>query len=214
MADEKLSLRSLLFRPAAEPSTPQEFFSRLPVLETPRLILRRMTMRDAADMYEYARDPEVARHVLWDAHRSVSETRGYLRAVLYQYRNGYPSQWGIVERATGRLIGTIGYMSYQEDNALAEVGYSLARSHWNQGLMTEALNAVIRVSFETLKLHRIEAQHFTANPSSGRVMQKCGMTHEGRMHGRIYNKGKFRDVEMWAILRRTWERQQPSAADS
>lgn len=207
MADEKLPFLSALFRPAGEPQTPQDFFSRLPVLETPRLTLRRLTMRDAADMYAYARDPEVARHVLWDAHRSLSDTRAYLRAAIFQYRNGLPSLWGIVERESGRLIGTIGYMSFQPDNSLAEVGYSLARSHWNQGLMTEALEAVLRVSFETLKLHRIEAQHFTANPASGRVMSKCGMSHEGHLRARIYNKGKFRDVEMWAILRRTWEKQ-------
>ena len=48
------------------------------------------------------------------------------------------------------------------------------------GIMTEALRAVLREVFTVLKLHRVEAQHFSANPSSGRVMEKCGMTRVAR----------------------------------
>ena len=181
-------------------------FMRLPRLETPRLVIRRMTMADAGDIYDYGRDPEVSRHVLWDAHRSLADSRVYLRFILRQYRDGMPSSYGIVLKATGRVVGTIGFMWYSEENHSLEVGYSLARSLWNQGLMTEALEAVLRLSFETLRAHRVEAQHETSNPASGRVMLKCGMRHEGTLRGRIYNKGRFVDVDLYAILREDWER--------
>ncbi len=202
---ERRSLLKWLTLPAAEPDTPQEFFARLPVIETERLILRKMTLRDAPDVYRYARDREVARHVLWEAHQSVWESRAYVRFLLYQYRNGEPGSWGVVLKETGRVVGTIGYMGYSADNSMVEVGYSLAREHWGKGLMTEALAAVIAETFRVLKLHRIEAMHFSDNPASGRVMEKCGMRHEGRLRQRICCKGEFRDVEMWAILRRDWE---------
>lgn len=192
--------------PAAEPDTPEAFFARLPVVETPRLTLRKARMSDAADIYRYAQDPEVARHVLWDAHRSIFESRGYVRFLIYQYRNGMPGSWVIVLKETGHVVGTIGYMSYHADNATVEVGYSLSREHWGQGLMTEALSAVISETFRTLKLHRIEAMHFTDNPASGRVMAKCGMLHEGHMRERINCKGVFRDVEMWGILQSDWKK--------
>ncbi len=206
---ERKSLWRWLTLPAAEPDTPQDFFSRLPVVETPRLTLRRARMADTADIYRYAQDPEVARHVLWDAHRSIFETRSYVRFLLYQYRSGLPDSWVIVLKETGHVIGTIGYMSYTADNATVEVGYSLSREHWGKGLMTEALSAVIGETFRVLKLHRIEAMHFTDNPASGRVMHKCGMTHEGHMRERINCKGIFRDVEMWGILRKDWQKQHP-----
>ena len=205
MSEPKRSWLSRLMTPAA-PGTPQEYFSRLPVIETPRLILRRMTLRDAPDLYAYSKDPEVARHVLWSAHRSVWDTKAYIRFMLQQYRLGEPSSWCLVDRESGKAIGTIGFMSFSPENSTVEIGYSLARSHWNRGLMTEALEAVLREVFETLKLHRVEAQHFSANPSSGRVMEKCGMTHEGHLRRRIYNKGEFQDVEMWGILRRDWQK--------
>ena len=90
------------------------------------------------------------------------------------------------------------------ENRSAEVGYSLAREYWNQGFMTEALRAVLDLAFRKLNLHRVEAQHETDNPASGRVMLKAGMRHEGTMRGRLFNKGRFVDVDVYAILREDW----------
>jgi len=176
-------------------------FQRLPVIDTQRLTLRRMTMADAEDVFAYSSDPEVSRHVLWDAHRSVHESRAYLRYILKQYRANEPSSWGIELLGTGRMIGTIGFMWWNREYRSAEVGYSLAREYWNHGLMTEALRAAIRFGFDEMQLHRIEAQHETSNPASGRVMEKVGMRKEGVLRGRLYNKGRFVDVALYAILR-------------
>ena len=179
-------------------------FMRLPRLETPRLVIRRMTMADAGDIYEYGRDPEVSRHVLWDAYQSLGEAKAYVKYVQRQYRLNEPASWGIELKATGRLIGTIGFMWWNQEYRSAEVGYSLSREYWNQGLMTEALRAVVRFGFEEMNLNRIEAQHETANPASGRVMEKVGMRKEGVLRQRLRNKGKFVDVALYAVLRGDW----------
>lgn len=173
----------------------------MPVLKTERLILRKMTMRDAEDLYEYGKDPEVARHVLWDAYRSVSEARGYVRYSLRKYRMGDPASWCIEFKEEQKVIGTIGFMWFQRENNAAEVGYSLSRKYWNRGIMTEALNEVIRYGFCEARLHRIEAQHEVSNPASGAVMRKCGMRLEGTLRGRLYNKGRYVDVDLYSILR-------------
>ena len=176
-----------------------------PTLETPRLILRRIAMSDAKDIFAYSCDEEVARHVLWSAQTSVAEAKDYCRFMMRKYKNDEPSSWGIVEKATGHLVGTIGYMDYSEDNASVEIGYSLARWLWNSGYMTEALTCVIHYTFDAMDVNRIEAQHELTNPSSGRVMEKCGMRREGVLRQRLYNKGKFVDVALWAILRGDYE---------
>ena len=173
----------------------------MPPIETERLILRRLDMNDAQDIFSYGRDPEVARHVLWEPYESVSECRSYIRTMQRRYRMGDPSSWGIELRSTGRVVGTIGYMWYQEEHSSVEVGYSLARDQWNQGLMTEALTAVIAHSFEALRLNRVEAQHELTNPASGQVMKKCGMRYEGTLRERLRNKGRYVDVALYAILR-------------
>lgn len=176
-------------------------FDVMPVLETERLLLRKVEMRDAEDMYEYSRDPLVAKHVLWDAHTSVRDTRGYIRYMIRKYRAGEPSSWCIVEKSTDKAVGTIGYMWYQPENSACELGYSLARRCWNQGYMTEALRAVLDYTFLELGFNRVEAQHETENPASGAVMRKCGMQKEGTLRSRLYNKGRYVDVDLYAILK-------------
>ena len=153
--------------------TPNEYglFS-MPTLETPRLTLRRMTMKDAKDVFEYSRDADVARHVLWSAQKDIGEAKDYCR-----------------------------YMNYDMDNASVEIGYSLAKWMWNGGYMTEALRRVIDYTFDAMDINRIEAQHELDNPASGRVMEKCGMRKEGVLRQRLYNKGKFVDVALYAILK-------------
>ena len=179
-----------------------DYFQHTPTLRAQRLHLRKLTMKDAADIYEYSKDPLVAEHVLWDAHRSVSESRGYIRYMLRKYRSGEPSSWGIALNENDKVIGTIGFMWIQPENAAAEVGYSLARSQWNKGYMTEALRTLMRYGFEEMRLNRIEAIHETSNPASGAVMRKCGMKHEGTRRSKLINKGRYVDEELYAILRR------------
>ena len=183
---------------------PYGLFS-MPTLETPRLILRRIAMSDAKDIFAYSADEEVARHVLWTAQKSLSEAKAYCKYMMRRYRNDEPASWGIEWKATGQIIGTIGFMWIQKENASAEVGYSLSRAFWNQGIMTEALKELIRYGFRSMNLNRIEAQHETENPASGAVMRKCGMRREGTLRQRLLNKGRFVDVELYAILRRDFQ---------
>ena len=183
----------------------------MPTLETDRLILRRMTMRDAADVFLYSKDEEVARHVLWSAQKDISEAKEYLRYMARRYRNDEPSSWGIIEKKTGRLVGTIGYMAYSEENNSVEVGYSLARWLWNGGYMTEALSRVIEHTFDAMEINRIEAQHELTNPSSGRVMEKCGMCKEGVLRQRLYNKGRYVDVALYAIVKSDYDKMKERA---
>ena len=179
----------------------QGIFSHLPTIETERLILRPMRMRDAQDLFAYARDPQVSRHVLWDPHTSFSDSRQFLRGAIRQYRKGQPGSFAITLKGSGRMIGTVGFMWINLDYHSAEVGYSLSRDYWNQGIMTEALRAVVAFGFDTLRLNRIEAQHETDNPASGRVMAHVGMQYEGVLRQRLKNKGRFVDVALYAILR-------------
>ena len=197
----KFFWQRLLSVPDTGVQSPPVFFSCLPVLETRDLILRRPRMKDAADIYSYSSDEEVARYVLWEPHRSVAETRSGLRELIRRARAGYPSSWVITLKESGRVIGTIGFVWYSAENCSAEIGYSLSRVFWNRGYATQALKAVSDEVFRALPLNRLEAQHDLRNPASGRVMQKCGFRREGILRSRIYNKGEYVDVALYALLR-------------
>ena len=197
----KFFLSRLLALPQEAMPSPPRYFSRLPALETARLLLRRPRMQDAEDIFRYASDPEVARYVLWDAHRSPAETRAWLRRLIRESRQGVPCSWAVVRREDGRVIGTVGFVWYSAENRSAELGYSLARDCWNRGYATEALQAVCQEAFASLPLNRLEAQHDLRNPASGRVMEKCGFQREGVLRSRLLNKGEFVDVALYALLK-------------
>ena len=194
--------------PALSPAdllSPTETVLRLfrnpPMMETPRLRLRKMRMRDAEQLFSWMSDPEVARYVLWRAHDSRAETRAYLRYIRQQYRRGMPCSWGLELRDSGELIGTMGIMAWYPDHGCMEVGYSLGRTWWNRGYATEALGRLLKLLFSETGIHRVEAQCDVRNPASARVMEKCGMRREGILRQKLINKGEKIDVMLYAVLK-------------
>jgi len=106
----------------------------------------------------------------------------------------------IRRRSDGRICGGIG-LHPDMQHLRAELGYWIAVPYWGNGYATEAARAVVRHGFERFKLNRIFASHFKDNQSSGNVLRKIGMRHEGCMRQAILKWGKFVDVEMYSILR-------------
>lgn len=176
-------------------------FTNLPILETDRLLLRKLSMRDADDMFEYASHPEVAANVSWDHHRNINDSKNFLKMIIGYYEEGIPSPWGLVYRENQKLIGTIGFHVYSKNNFFAEVGYALSMDYWNKGIMTEALEKVLDFGFSRMDLNRIEATCMLNNQASEKVMLKCGMKYEGVMKQKIFAKDKFHDLRLYAILR-------------
>ena len=176
-------------------------FSRIPILETERLTLRRMRVNDAEDMFDYARRADVTRYLTWDCHADVLQTREYLKYVEEQYEDGEFYDWAIALRETGKMIGTCGFTSFDEKNNAAEVGYVLNPDYRGQGLMPEAVREILKFGFLRLNLHRITARYMEGIDASRRVMEKCGMSFEGTHRESMYIKGSYATVSVCAILR-------------
>lgn len=185
----------------------QDIFRNLKTLETERLILRKMTLEDAEDMFEYASDPDVAKYTTWDAHQSIKDSKFFLEIVVERYKNRQITDWGIVHKEEGKLIGTCGFAECHLFHSRAEIGYALSRKYWRQGYMSEAVTAIIRFGFQTMNLNRIEARCEVENIASARVMEKVGMQFEGILRQHIFTKGKYCDLKIYSILRQDffWE---------
>lgn len=176
-------------------------FKDLPALETERLILRQLTFRDVNDVFEYASMPEVAEHVTWNYHRNIGDSMGFIKSILHQYEMGLPSPWGIVYKSRNKLIGTGGFHNLHQEYRKAEVGYALSANFWNMGLMTEALNEMLRFGFDFMQLNRIEALCKVKNTASEKVMQKCNMKFEGILREHMFVKEEFQDLKIYSILK-------------
>ncbi len=77
-------------------------------------------------MYTYASNPEVSKYVTWDTHRTIEDTKEFIRFVMKQYENKGISPWGIEYKENGKLIGTIDYVGWQTKHNSAEIGYVLS----------------------------------------------------------------------------------------
>ena len=171
-----------------------------PVIQTPRLTLRRMLKRDSADMYEYARDPEVSAYLLWQPHENENYTRRYLSYLQSRYRAGDFYDWAVVWREEDKMIGTCGFTHIALESNSAEIGYVLNRQFWGRGIAPEAARAVLRFAFSDLRLHRVEAHYMLGNDRSRRVMEKIGMKYEGAFRDSMFVKGNYVTVGVCSIL--------------
>ena len=179
-------------------------FTNPPSLSTDRLLLRKITPEDASDMFLYSRLDEVTRYLLWDAHPSEEYTRSYISYLQERYATGDFYDFGVVLKETGRMIGTVGFTSFDLPNNSAEVGYVISPFHQGKGFATEALKKVISFGFDVLGLSRISAVCMQENSASLRVMEKCGLKREGLLRSAVFAKGDMKDVYLSAITEKDY----------
>ena len=166
-----------------------DIFKDLPTLETERLILRKVNPDDAEDVFDYASEPDVARFVPWEVHRSLEDSREFINCVLKQYEAGKPAPWAIVWKENGKMIGTIDYVAWYPGHFRAEFGFILSKAYWGKGIAPEAARKVMDFGFERMGLNRIEAECMAENIRSQRVLQKLGMRLEGVFREKYLLKG-------------------------
>ena len=172
------------------------------MLETNRLILRKFEISDAEAMFNnWASDAEVAKYMRWNAHKNINETKEVLLNRIERYSNLNTYHWAITLKSTDIPIGNIALMSSNEYDMCAEVAYCLGRQYWGQGIITEALIAVLKFGLIEVNFNRIEAYHAISNMTSGKVMQKAGMKFEGRMRQKYRSHIGFEDSDMYAVVK-------------
>jgi RimJ/RimL family protein N-acetyltransferase len=190
----------------------------LPRLYTPRLCLRALGQADASRVQELAGDKRVACTTARIPHPYPDGAAEAFIATLSQAAaQGTEYIFGITLAGTrtpgregdlsdtGHFVGSIGLRRDGEpDQERAELGYWIGVPYWNKGFATEAARVVLEFAFARLHLRRIVARHYTANPASGRVLKKLGMTHEGVLHRYEVRWNEERDVDVYGLHADDW----------
>ena len=176
-----------------------------PTIETGRLVLRPYTLADASDVQLLAGEKDIASTTLRIPHPyEDGMAEQWIGTHQKLYEAGEAVSFAITLRSDGSLIGSIGLGINQPDDN-AEMGYWIGKPYWNLGYATEAASAVVRYGFEVLGLNRIHASYFSRNPTSGRVMEKIGMSYEGSLKQHAKKWGVYEDLEHYGILKRNYE---------
>ena len=170
-------------------------------MRTDRLLLRPLEMSDASDIQLLAGDRDVAsttRNIPHPYEDGMAEK--WIKSCQEKTVSGELISFAITLSSDGSFLGAIGVRP-DDTRKQAELSYWIGKPHWNQGYATEAVKAVVHDCFTHLELDRVYAAHFTRNPSSGRVMQKAGMIHEGFLKAHTEKWGKFEDLELYGVTR-------------
>lgn len=149
--------------------------SNRPELVTERLLLRRPNEGDMSAIVNIVGDWEVARRLARIPHPyGPADAKFFLEQIV-------PGEWvwAVTTHGSDDLVGAVG-LTPEEDTYTAELGYWLSRSHWGQGIMSEAARTVVSYGFDRLNLPYITSGYFEENPASGRVLEKLGFVEIGR----------------------------------
>ncbi|MGJ3240357.1 MAG: GNAT family N-acetyltransferase [Anaerolineae bacterium] len=186
---------------------PHYDFSTFPTLETERLRLRRITTDDRDAWLAVLADPNVTRY-LSDVQEpfSTSEMIDPLlnwADAIFNEKTGI--RWAITRQNNPTLIGTCGFHKLSQSNRHAEIGYELHSNYWRQGIMSEALKALIRFCFDELDLHRLYADVTEGNQASAGILLRLGFSQEGTWREAVWKETQFRDLWLFGLLRHEYQ---------
>jgi ribosomal-protein-alanine N-acetyltransferase len=157
------------------PTDPQDAMSGTrQILETPRLILREFSAKDAEALGAVLTDPETMR--FYPAPLNPGEVEEWIARNLRRYAKDGHGLWAMVLKANGELIGDCGLTLQDMGGAdEMEIGYHVRRDHWGQGLATEAARACRDFGFAHFPVERLISLIRPENQPSRRVAEKNGM---------------------------------------
>lgn len=176
-------------------------FRTIPTLETERLILRKILPCDENDMYEYSRDPETSKYLLWEPHASRSYTRAHIRYLQDAYNRASFFDWALIEKESGKMIGTCGFTEIYEREKRAEIGYVIAPAFHRRGFAPEALKKVMEYGFLTLGLTKLSGRFMEDNEASRKILERFGFQNDTVRNESIFKRGKKERIFTYSLTK-------------
>jgi len=184
-------------------------------LETPRLLLRPFRTGDWAQVHAYARDPEVVRYLDWAPH-TEADSRAFVARALFCGPEGNPRErrMAVIFKPTGALVGDASLHLGERDPRSAELGFTLHRLAWGQGLGTELARELVDGSFRLLPVQRLWARCRPENIGCFRVLKKSGLRFEEYLQNHRTARGEVVDLFLCGITREAWNQAAQLAASA
>jgi [ribosomal protein S5]-alanine N-acetyltransferase len=176
-------------------------FDTHPQIHTARLLLREIIPSDAEALFHIRTHPDVTRYLGRANDKDVSETVNLIHKIRASFEAGDGITWGVyLKDRPEHIIGTMGIWKIDKGNHRGEVGYTLLPEYWRQGLMSEALEAIIHFGFHQIKLHSLEGNTSVDNTASHALLRKFGFQLEAHFKENWYHDGKFSDSMIFSLL--------------
>ncbi|MEM7715671.1 MAG: GNAT family N-acetyltransferase [Cyanobacteria bacterium P01_A01_bin.68] len=171
-----------------------------PILKTPRLLLRAINHSDAKSVHRNLSDCDTVLYSNTGEPPSLEEVYKIVDIWKGNFKQQLGIRWGITVREQNIVIGSCGYKNINKKHRRAEIGYEIRGEYRRKGLMSEALNAVIKYGFEVIKLNRVEATVNCDNLPSILLLNKLGFSEEVILREYELQQGQFTDLKLFSLL--------------
>ncbi len=182
-------------------------------ITTQRLTLREYQETDFPGVHTYSKDSETLQFMTWGPNQP-KDTRAFIQAAIeeqrYVPRKNY--YFIVVLKLKHKVIGGCGLNLLESQRHTAAIGYIFNKAYWGQGFASEAAQALLKLGFSHLGLHRIVATCDTRNLASAGVLEKNHMRREAHFRKHLWQKGEWRDSYLYAILADEWQSRTDSIA--
>ena len=175
-------------------------FSPFTILETERLILRRVLPSDVKEMFELRSNPETMKYIPRPLLTNHEEALAHIQMMEDKIETNEGINWAITLKGDDKMLGVIGHYRIKPEHYRAEVGYMILPEYHGKGITTEAVQCVVDYGFNTMQLHSIEGVIDPENEASQRVLQKCGFVKEAHFKENEFYDGKFIDAVVYSKL--------------
>jgi ribosomal-protein-alanine N-acetyltransferase len=143
------------------------------ITQTPRLIIREFLPKELDIYLNHFTDEEVCRHI---PVRTTEERINIFQTALANYAGSKQTGiWGMFNMESGEFIGSCLLRPFNGDVTVMEIGYSMDRKHWGQGLATEMAIGMIAHAFADDNVVEIAGVTTLDNIGSQRVLEKAGL---------------------------------------
>jgi ribosomal-protein-alanine N-acetyltransferase len=178
-------------------------FQPFPIITTERLILRQLHLKDDKEIMVLRSDERILKYLVNTPCKHLDEAKLFIEKINLSISANESIYWGIAQKDGDNLIGTICIWQISKENYRAEIGYVLHPDHQEKGLMSEALDAVLRYGFDVIGLHSLEAHVAPENKSSIKLLEKKGFVKEAHFKENIFFNGKFLDTEIYSLINKS-----------
>lgn len=174
-------------------------FDPFPVIETDRLILRRIILEDLNAYFTMRTNVNAMKHICQKI-PTLEETQTKILRINEMINMNEGVAWAICMKTDNVMIGTASFHKVIKEHYRAEIGYMLHPDVWQQGIISEALEQVISYGFHKMQLHSIEAQIDPANIGSEMVLKKFKFVKEAYFKENYFFEGKFLDTAVFSLI--------------
>ena len=166
------------------------------------LVLRPLCDSDAPAILELFGDPKVTRFMTVPLQKSQEDAIKFIAEIDRMFHEGTMFQWGIA--LDDQVVGSFTLADIDQLNSHAEVGFAVAQRFWGQRILSRILPTAFDFAFETMGLHRLEADVDPRNVASLRALERQGFQREGRVRQRYFQNGEFQDGILLGLLSEEW----------